>query len=148
MWPDRRTAHLVFKPRHYGLKVMERCLRDRTSLFDLSTRHKDILRCSATKHFKSCYNPKGGFRDVPFKLCTQPGYAILGKKDRSGQYLWRAFVFYFEDKDYDYYHESKNYSKLVVYKIYGNPPSDIKETILCRLNGLVDRVQFVDYDAA
>lgn len=60
----------------------------------LSVRHKDILRCSITPHYSSCYRPNGICEDIPFDLCTRNNVAICVARDRRGNFTHRVFVQY------------------------------------------------------
>ena len=122
------TNRIKFLPRHPSLLKLEGDYGD----FILSCRHKDILRCSNSRHFRSCYSPDGINKHIPYLLCGRSNVAIIGKKDKSGQFLWRALVEYWGFKDYNwegerYTLEDKEY--LTVYHIYGNPPEFTRETI-------------------
>lgn len=64
--------------------------------FYFSCRHRDILRCSDTRHFSSCYGPKGCYKDMPSKICADPNFAMIFERDKSGQFLWRAFVLHMQ----------------------------------------------------
>ncbi len=75
----------------------------------LSCRHKDILRCSVTRHFISCFKPGGLYELQPVLYCYRPEVCIIGIKDRSG--AWQARMFGFYDKD------KKN---IKVSRVYGN----------------------------
>jgi hypothetical protein len=134
----KKVNRLVFKERIPALRRLE---KDYVS-FSLSCRHKDMLRCSTTRHFRSCYSKDGINAHIPYSLCTKPSYAIIGKKDRSGDYIWRAFVRY--SKNYEYYGYP---DVLIVYKIYGNPPPDVKDEILVCLHRNNSRIEFVNDDA-
>lgn len=122
-----------FKPR----SILLQCLEDNYGDFILSCRHRDILRCSVTKHFTSCYNPNGIYRHQPYALCCIPNVAIIGKKDRSGAFIWRAFVQLIE---------YGNKTELIVFKIYGNPPEDVKYKIFIALSKAKETVTFSDRD--
>lgn len=60
-----------------------------------SCRYKDILRCSRTKHFKSCYAPdyNGVLTvDQPRRRCVNPWWAIVYVPDKRGDFMGRCFV--------------------------------------------------------
>lgn len=86
--------------------------------FELSCRHRDILRCSVTRHFTSCYRPGSLLSSTPIEACSNPNVAILFDRDRSGQFLWRAFVVF-----------KVNGHGIHVGKMYGNPPEAIGQII-------------------
>jgi len=145
MWPSQHVNRMTFKSRTFSLRMLEGHLIDRQAPFILSTRHKDMLRCSKTKHFRSCYSIDGANRHVPFELCTKPTFAIIGEKDRAGDFIWRAFVEHRVEKDH--YYTSSSYTVLMIFKMYGNPPPDIREKLIIHLDGLVGRVSFSSQDA-
>ena len=59
----------------------------------LTCRYKTILRCSITKHFKSCYSPNGLYREKPFEMISRhPNVAIACSYDRAGTIIARCFV--------------------------------------------------------
>jgi len=58
----------------------------------LTCRYKTILRCSITKHFKSCYSPNGLYREKPFEMLLRPNVAIAASYDRAGRIIARCFV--------------------------------------------------------
>ena len=58
----------------------------------LSCRYRDILRCSMTDHFMTCYSPTGMNSHKPVQLCANPDVAICGFKARNGDYIARTFV--------------------------------------------------------
>jgi len=60
----------------------------------LSCRHRDILRCSVTRHFKSCFSPNGLYSLQPILYCSRPEICIIFKRDRSGAFEGRVFGFY------------------------------------------------------
>lgn len=128
-----------FVARHSILLKLEGDYSD----FVFSCRHRDILRCSVTRHFRSCYSPDGMYKNVPKEACTQPNVALLFKRDGSGQFLWRAFVKLvrigspFRNNVEDY---------LKVGKFYGNQNLEysVKDSILKKLKPL--RVDFLYED--
>lgn len=59
----------------------------------ISTRYRDILRCSQTKFFGSCYAPDGANSGHPKGLCkAAPGVAIAFVRTRSGEIHSRTFL--------------------------------------------------------
>lgn len=74
-----------------------------------SCKFNDILRCSRTRHFISCFRKGGRYDTQPALRCLDSTWAIVYTPDNRGDFLGRAFVHY--DK------ESGTYS---VDKIYGN----------------------------
>jgi hypothetical protein len=53
----------------------------------------DILRCADTKHFQSCFKVKGGYEDMPKRICEQtPGIAIAYIDDDQGYMRGRVWV--------------------------------------------------------
>ena len=92
-----------FKPRVPELLALE----GQHGEITLSCRHKDILRCSITKHFKSCFAPKRCYENIPKLYCYIPEICIIFKRDKSGDFLGRAFGLF-------------NGGKLFVNPIYGN----------------------------
>lgn len=74
----------------------------------LSCRHRDILRCSVTRHFVSCFRPDGCYHHIPRLYCmSHPEVCIIFKRDRSGAFIGRCFGFWDD-------------GKLKLGKIYGN----------------------------
>lgn len=59
---------------------------------ETSVKHKDILKCSMTRHFTSCYRPNGMYKEMPVLMCYDPRFAIIFKRDRSGQFQSRVFI--------------------------------------------------------
>jgi len=57
---------------------------------ELSCRHKTILKCSTSKHFKSCFTTN--FKRFPIKYCADSRIAVIGIRDKSGQFMSRAFI--------------------------------------------------------
>jgi hypothetical protein len=80
----------------------------------LSCRHKDILNCSKTKHFNSCFAKNRMNEFVPMMYCYNNRIAIMGKKDRSGQFIGRCFIRLEE------YNFCDGRLILLASKIYGN----------------------------
>lgn len=132
------TNRIHFVDRSLSLKKLEKDY----GCFILSCRHRDILRCSKSRHFRSCYASNGVCSNVPFQLCHYPEYAIIGKKDKSGDWLWRAFV----RLTYEAWDSRKDV--LIIHKIYGNPPDRVMDCIEVNLTGVYTRVRFVNYDAS
>lgn len=81
-------SNRAFVPRDPRLLALE----GDYGLFQFSCRHRDILRCSATRHFESCYRRGGGYSEVPFTICSNPSFAMIFRRDPSGQFRWRVFV--------------------------------------------------------
>jgi hypothetical protein len=144
---------LTFQHRHPILQRLE----GEYDGFTLSCRHKDILRCSISRHFRSCYvtkNERGmelGINEhVPYHLCRKSSFAIIGKKDRSGDYLWRAIIQYMKPRptSYQYDDEPVRMTKesLTVYRFYGNPPDEVRVLVFNALNHKV-QVAFCEWDA-
>lgn len=75
----------------------------------LSCRHKDILRCSDTSHFTSCFKPSGTSELQPVLYCYRPEVCIIGIKDNSGAWKGRVFGFYI-----------KGENRINLARIYGN----------------------------
>jgi hypothetical protein len=107
---DVAMNRIRFKARIPELKALE----NNYGTFTLSCRHKDMLRCSKSRHFRSCYAPNGINRHIPYQLCQATNYAIIGVKDKSGDYLWRAFVSYYKAS------WRGATDMLTVYSLYGN----------------------------
>lgn len=63
----------------------------------LSVRYNDILRCSITEHFYTCFCPDGSSRKVPAEYLTSPAVGICFVKDKSGKFSSRVFVYALED---------------------------------------------------
>lgn len=136
---------ITFKPRVEALLELEADYDD----FVFSCRHKDILRCSISRHFRSCYAPDGINKHIPFHFCNRREFAIIGKKDKSGDFLWRALVRYIS---WDVV------PTLEIYKFYGNFPSSsnsfyweeeqkIKAVIKQKLQSSKLNIMFLDWDA-
>lgn len=79
-----------FIPRVSELLALEGQYGDIT----LSCRHRDILRCSQTKHFTSCFRPDGINAHEPYHYCYHPEVCIIYKRDRAGAFVARCFGFY------------------------------------------------------
>lgn len=124
----------IFKERSLELRKLENDYGD----FILSCRHRDILRCSKTKHFRSCYAPTGVYKELPFALCCDKNIGIIGKKDRSGDFIWRAFVSL-----------TKNWNGedlLYIFKLYGNWELGTEDKVRLALIVKVREVNFVHWD--
>lgn len=74
----------------------------------LSCRHRDILRCSETRHFSSCFSRKGCYSIMPVVYCYHPEVCIIFKRDKSGAFLGRVFGFYVGN------------NRINLAKVYGN----------------------------
>lgn len=94
-----------FVPRYPELLALEGKYGDVV----ISCRHRDILRCSITKHFRSCFNPNGAYSEQPRIYCYHPEVCIIGIKNRAGDWQSRAFAFY-----------DKTNKTLNVARIYGD----------------------------
>lgn len=102
-------ARTRFVPRCPELLAIEGDYGD----FKLSCRHRDILRCSDTPHFISCFAPTGFHNTQPLRYCEHDNVAILFKTNRAGQYQCRAFVMFVPAM-------RRLPAELVVQKFYGN----------------------------
>jgi len=60
--------------------------------FKLSTKYNDILRCSKTKHFDSCLNPKGCNKNAPRLYLKCKDVAVIFVPDSKGDFLARVFA--------------------------------------------------------
>ncbi len=61
--------------------------------YTLSTRYTDILRCSLTKHFQSCYHPTGCNSHIPYGICMYfPQIGIVYTRNKAGHFSNRFFV--------------------------------------------------------
>jgi hypothetical protein len=145
------TGKYNFKPRNPYLLSLE----GNHGRFIISCRHRDILRASTSKHFRSCYSKDGINRHIPARLCTNPDIAIVGEKDKAGDWLWRAFIRYsrvsidYVEPRYDAYDDwiRETYSKhnppmsketrgrIEMFRIYGN----------CNLNVDAIKIFLQDY---
>jgi len=79
-----------------------------TDQFVVSTRYSDILRCSETKHFQSCFKATGCYRQIPAYYLMNPGVAIAFVRDRSGRFKSRVFLYMLED------------GNIVIGRVYGD----------------------------
>lgn len=122
--------------------------------FIFSCRHKDILRCSDTNHFLSCYNPIGFHNVMPVKYCSEvDNVAIIYQPDRSGKFKSRAFVFYeggytrfvFDYSKQTYAKPEKVPPTLVILKIYGTGLCDKEIVDRLSLTGHEVRVTGGDF---
>lgn len=68
-----------------------------TCRIQISCRYRDILRCSDTKHFSSCFSMHGCNNHAPVKYLENPGIAIVYSRDKHGQFEGRAFLYLLED---------------------------------------------------
>ena len=91
--------------------------------FKLSCRHKDLLRLSETKHYRSCFNRWRGVQQLRF--LADPDIGVLYVPDASGKYLWRTLVRLM-------LHNSKHV--LLTYKTYGNAN---ESAIFNKMNGII-----------
>lgn len=104
---------------------------DSTIRFRLSCRHKDLLRVAETDHYKTCYGTSyggTGWRGIQMlRFLIDPDMGVLYIPDKSGNFLWRAFVrLVFMPKSAGY--------GLFVYRTYGNAN---EMAILSKLNGII-----------
>jgi len=76
-----------FVPRSAELLELE----GKYSNFTLSCRHRDILRCSTTKHFTSCFRSNGLESNQPILYCFDEKFCIIYQRDRSGAFNCRVF---------------------------------------------------------
>jgi hypothetical protein len=60
--------------------------------FYISIRYNDILRCSVTTHFQSCFSPNGCNSHRPVEKIFNPDTAICFVKDKSGKFSSRIFL--------------------------------------------------------
>jgi hypothetical protein len=126
------TNRYKFKPRLPFLLNLEGDYGD----FILSCRHKDILRCSVTKHFRSCYAPDGAFKELPFNMCCMANIAIIGKKDKAGDFIWRAFISY------------TGWEPIItIYKFYGNYEYGIQDIVRKTLLNKSNELKMVNFSS-
>lgn len=122
---QRYRARARFVPRCPELLAIEGDYGD----FRISCRHRDILRCSDTPHFISCYRPAGIHYRQPLEYCKVNYIAILFKANRAGHFQCRAFVMYVPPSNhsrYVYEGDSVKFvtevkpAELVIQKFYGD----------------------------
>lgn len=122
---ERMRARARFVPRCPELLAIEGDYGD----FRISCRHRDILRCSDTPHFISCFRPAGAYNHQPLEYCKVDYIAILFKANRAGHFKCRAFVMYVPPSNYSHYEydgDSVRFVKrtkpaeLVIQKFYGD----------------------------
>lgn len=121
----------TFKPRVPELRKLEG-VYDNPSHPDypihISCRYNDILRCSDTTHFTSCFRPAGSERLQPWLRCVYPDWAVIFVADKSGKFIGRTWIRYFSNLEWKtvYGHDDiPSYKSIRVetyqtYKIYGN----------------------------
>lgn len=101
--------------------------------FKVSCRFNDILRCSVTRHFTTCFRPDGLYKEQPSRRCEDPTWVIIYVPDSSGAFMGRAFA--------QYEYTGPTDGVLRIDKIYGNRLTfeDIKMYIKsrtsCRFSG-------------
>lgn len=59
----------------------------------ISVRYHDILRCSITRDFKSCFNPSGCNSHVPNQMLEDDSVAIMFVRDKAGKFSSRCFLY-------------------------------------------------------
>ncbi len=98
----------VFQPRVPELRALEGWYQAPLYRFKVSCAFNDILRCSRTSHFNSCFRDKGeysgrehgwGVREAagvhyqqPLRRCYDPNWAIIYLPDKRGDFLGRCFL--------------------------------------------------------
>jgi hypothetical protein len=61
--------------------------------YTVSTSYKDILRCSITSHYSSCYRPTGCNSEIPQRIAIEwPSVGIVYTRDSKGDFSNRFFI--------------------------------------------------------
>ena len=133
--PKPKMPHtLPFTPRCKELLALEGVYEGGITL---SCRHRDILRCSNTKHFGSCFKPRPPIKRwdglgpdcysinsiQPILYNYNPNICIIFKRDRSGQFEGRVFgrfVIQVEDITSKVNESKVARHELLLSRIYGN----------------------------
>lgn len=63
----------------------------------ISVRYNDILRCSETKNYTSCYRLDGCNYMYPARILTVPEIAVAFVRDKSGKFSSRVFLYLVRD---------------------------------------------------
>ena len=111
-WWSRQYHHTGITPqhrfmvRHPLLRELEQHTFDG---FKVSCRFNDLLRCGDTKHFISCFAPKGEWSGEPFARLYDPRWAVAFLTDRSGAIQARSLLRLNDSR-----------GVLYVYKTFGN----------------------------
>jgi hypothetical protein len=91
----------------------------------LSCRHRDLLRLAETPHYKSCFSETN--RGQLTHFLADPDVAVVYSPDAAGKFVWRALV--------RLVHDNQHWA-LVLYKPYGNGPTDGILSALANKTGL------------
>lgn len=59
----------------------------------ISCRYKDILKCSISRNYSSCFKFNGMYCNVPLQYLQNPGVAIAFVRDKSGKFSSRIFLY-------------------------------------------------------
>ena len=119
------SPKMKFRPRVAELRNLEG-IYDNPSYPDfpihISCRFNDILRCSDTKHFHSCFNPEGSENKQPFLRCVSPNWALIFVTDKAGKVMGRTWISFHSIKAlYNFYGSSRyNKDEYWLYRLYGN----------------------------
>lgn len=81
----------------------------------LSCRHNDLMRVSDTKHYISCLRDGGMYAEQRLHFLADRDIAVCYIPDASGKFLWRSLVRLVT-------YQGK--FVLVLYKVYGNGPTE------------------------
>lgn len=103
--------------------------------FKVSCRFNDIIRCSETNHFTSCFRKGRMHESQPFLRCVDPTWVVIYVPDKHGNFLGRSLAQYVAQP-----FTGGQEPHLRVDKIYGNQLTfeDIKimlKHITCRYSG-------------
>ncbi len=97
----------VFIPRVQELRALEGWYQAPLYKFKVSCSFNDILRCSRTSHFSSCFKDEGEYTGTqhgwvargvglhhtqPLKRCYDSNWAIIYVPDKRGDFLGRCFL--------------------------------------------------------
>lgn len=132
----RNIKEMKFKVRIPELRAIEGWYDTGEYKFKVSCRFRDILRCSDTKHFISCFRQWGIHNAQPSLRCADPTWVIIFVLDGQGQFMGRAFAQYENSQS-----ASNGAGTLRVDKIYGNRltykdiEKMLKISISCRNGG-------------
>jgi hypothetical protein len=127
-----KTPQYRFRPRRPELLSLEGIYPNPSYpdyFIHISCRFNDILRCSDTEHFTSCFAIGGVHKQQPFLRCVSRDWAIAFVVDKHGSFMGRIWIKYNPTtKSWgSTYPESFN-----LYRAYGNKLRE--EDVRCILN--------------
>jgi len=115
-----KSPKFKFRPRVKELLVLEGKY-DNPSFPDypirISCRFNDILRCSDTEHFTSCFRAGGMEKKQPFLRCVSRDWAIAFVTDKHGNFMGRIWIRYVSGTKSSFYNEPES---IYLYRVYGN----------------------------